>query len=235
MGLFSNLFGSSKSIRLNKNEALDGIALKEVLVSSIYAEQQGAYINSYNTGIDPTKRKQILEDWWSIYDSTTAWDKLNYLLQEGYSKIFPAVYEAFEDNTENYAAILQKGVQESDIEKAEGILINLHANYGQLIEDKVINKNIDIKKYGIAGWDYGRGSFIARLCYEAGYMNLDQLKKYLKDCLAALKMNCPNWEAYAKSYIIGRAMWNGTDNSGMVVIANDLLNNSKSPLLSNPL
>jgi hypothetical protein len=61
------------------------------------------------------------------------------------------------------------------------------------------------------------------------------LKQYLLKFYTELKKRCKTWEEYTKSYVLGRALWGGSNNGGMIVIANDLLTNDKSPLKNNTL
>lgn len=228
--IFSKLLNLFKSVQLNQKEPLDGDELKKVLVSSMYAEQQSAYLNSYTTGLKSDIRKNILQNWWGIHNREEALDTLEYLLYEGYAEVFPAIFEAYENINGNYDEILENRISPERMPKAIELLRNLRQNFKQLKDDKVINNAEDIKQYGIAAWDYGRGAFIARLCYDNQYISLEELKKYLDLYYKELKKYCTDWEHYTKSYIIGRALWGGEGNSGMVTIADDLLTNNKSPL-----
>jgi hypothetical protein len=80
---------------------------------------------------------------------------------------------------------------------------------------------LDIKKYGAAAWDYGRLIFIARLCFDAKYLSQAEAWTYIEQAhqLAFIEFN--SWEAYAKSYVIGRALWGGKNsfNSGIAAKA----------------
>jgi Protein of unknown function (DUF1266) len=235
MGFFSKLLGAFKSVRINENEPLLGLELKRVLVSSMYAEQQSAFLNSYATGMNEGDRKNILTQWWDINSKQDALTTIQYLLQEGYSELFPIIADAFEDKKGNYAQILEERAPAEKLDKAIMLFRNLRNANDELIKEKIITTPGDIKKIGISGWDFGRCAFIARLCYEEGHINLQECKHYLEASLQALKKQCSSWEQYTKSYIIGRAMWSSDSNSGMAVIARNLLTNPKSPLLTNPL
>lgn len=51
------LLNTFKSIRLNDKNAVYGSSLDHLLVGSMYAEQQSAYLNSYETGINKSMFK----------------------------------------------------------------------------------------------------------------------------------------------------------------------------------
>ena len=72
MVFLSKIFNAFKSIRLNDKNVVVGQQLDYLLISSMYAEQQSAYLNSYETGLSKSILKTILEDYWSIFDKDGA-------------------------------------------------------------------------------------------------------------------------------------------------------------------
>lgn len=76
MNLFSKIFNAFKSIRLNDKNAVNGEQLDYLLISSMYAEQQSAYLNSYETGLGKSTLKTILEDYWNVFDKNDAMEIL---------------------------------------------------------------------------------------------------------------------------------------------------------------
>ncbi len=231
MGLFSKLFNAAfVSMRMNTQHPLYGTDLKEVLVGAIYAEQQSAYLNSYETGIKPADINTILQEYWDIHSGREAVQTLDYLLEKGHRFYFDQVYAAVTTEKDRYAEYLEHAFPDkADLERAVQFFRGLRASSAMLIENKVIDKIEDTKKYGVDGWDYGRLSFIARLCYEKDLISKAGLKHYLQEALSGTKAHYRNWEDFSKAYIIGRALWGGSHNAGMIAIAKDLLTNKKSP------
>ncbi|CAA9197318.1 hypothetical protein FLA105534_01573 [Flavobacterium bizetiae] len=233
MNLFSKIFNAFKSIRLNDKNVVVGQQLDYLLVSSMYAEQQSAYLNSYETGLSKTTIKKLLEEYWSVFDKKTAIEILLDLQNRNEDKYINFVYDAFE-NKSNYVTILKSNLPAED-EIFRGYLDiyrNLNNVVPELIEENVIEDFAQIKKIKDAAWNYGRGAFVSRCCYEMGYLSESEMKEYLRKSFTDLKKYCSTWQEYTISYIFGRALWGGPNNSGMIQIADDLLHNEKSPLKS---
>lgn len=231
MSIFSKFFNAFKSIRLNDKNGVVGQPLDHLLIGSMYAEQQSAYLNSYETGLNKDTLKTILEDYWQIFDKEDAIEILSDLQtrnQDGYLEV---VYNAIEDE-ENYVAVLKSNLpgEEAIFKRYLEIYRSVKNVIPELIEQRVISSTADVKKIKDTAWNYGRGAFLSRCCYEAGYLSEAELKKYLAESYAGIKNYCSTWKEYTTSYIFGRAIWGGANNSGMIQIAADLLDNEKSPL-----
>lgn len=231
MSLFSKIFNSFKSIRLNTRNVLSGQPLNDVLISSMYAEQQSAYLNSYETGLNKSEVIKLLEQYWEIFSKEEAITVLQDLCDRNHDKNMNIVYDAFDDQ-ENYVQILKSNLpsEENSFNYYLNVYRNLKGVVPELIEQQVITSFSEIKNSKDSGWNYGRGAFLARCCYETGYLTEKELKDYLEKTYQELKEYCSTWKEYTISYIFGRAIWGGSHNSGMILIANDLLTNEKSPL-----
>lgn len=231
MGFFSIFFNSFKSIRLNDKNMVSGYLLEHLLVGSMYAEQQSAYLNSYETGLNQSDIITLVETYWGISDQNEAVEILQSLHDRNQDENIDIVYRAFE-NSENYVDILRSNLPHEDglFEYYVDLYRKLRSVVPELIEQKVITGFTQLKKAKDSSWNYGRGAFLARCCYELGYISEKELKEYLAKSHNELKKYCNTWKEYTTSYIFGRAIWGGGNNNGMVQIANDLLSNPKSPL-----
>lgn len=231
MSIFFKAFNALfKELSMNKN-GLNGYDLDCLLVGSMYAEQQSAYLNSYETGLSLSTIKKLVEEYWDVYDREGALEILIDLLHRNEDKNIDVVYKAFGDES-NYEALLKanlpgdKGAFEYylDIYRCLGNAIP------ELIEENVISHFSELKKIKDSGWNLGRGAFLARCCFELGHISEEELKDYLAKTHTALKKYCGTWKEYTISYIFGRALWGGANNAGMISIADTLLNDDKSPL-----
>ncbi len=233
MSIFSKFFNAFKSIRLNQQNGVTGQQLDHLLVGAMYAEQQSAYLNAYETGLDKSTLKTLLEDYWEVFDKNDAMETLSDLQKRNQDAYIDVVYRAIEEES-NYVAILKSNLPEEEeifrryLERYRKI----KAVVPELIEQHVIHSFADVKKIKDTAWNYGRGAFLARCCYDAGYLSEAELKAYLAQSYTGIKNYCHTWKEYTTSYIFGRAIWGGANNSGMIQIADDLLNNEKSPLKS---
>jgi hypothetical protein len=231
MGFFSKFLNTFKSIRLNEKNALTGHALDHVLVGSMYAEQQSAYLNSYETGLNKSDVLKLVQTYWEIHDQDQAIEILQGLHTRNEDEYIAIVYKAFEDK-ENYVEILKANLptENGAFDYYLDLYRKLNSSVPELIEQKVISTFSQMIKSKDSGWNYGRSVFLARCCYELGYLSEHELKEYLAKSYTDLKDYCSTWQEYTTSYIFGRALWGGTTTSGMLHIANDLLNNDRSPL-----
>jgi hypothetical protein len=231
MGFFLKILNSFKSIRLNKKNEVRGYLLDHLLIGSMYAEQQSAYLNSYETGLSKSDIDKLVETYWGIYNKDQAIEILQSLHNRNQDENMDVVYKAFEDR-ENYVDILKSNLpKEEDVfEYYLNLFRTLNNIVPELIEQNIITAFSQVKKTKDSGWNYGRSAFLARCCYELGYLSENELKEYLAKSYTDLKKYCSTWQEYTTSYIFGRAIWGGTNNNGMVQIANDLLNNDNSPL-----
>ncbi|MCS4300999.1 DUF1266 domain-containing protein [Chryseobacterium sp. BIGb0232] len=231
MGILSKFLSSFKSIRLNDKNTVSGYLLDHLLIGSMYAEQQSAYLNSYETGVNRSDIIKLIETYWGISDQNQAIETLQSLHDRNQDENLDIVYKAFE-NPENYVDILRSNLSNED-EAFEYYLDHfrkLRKVVPELIEQKIITDFSQLKKIKDSGWNYGRSVFLARCCYELGYISEKELIEYLAKSHRELKKYCSTWKEYTISYIFGRAIWGGGNNNGMVQIADDLLNNNRSPL-----
>ena len=231
MSIFSKFINAFKNLRLNDKNVVIGLQLDHLLISSMYAEQQSAYLNSYETGLDKGTLKTILEDYWEIFDKDDAIEVLSDLQNRNQDEYLDTVYNAFE-NRENYVAILKSNLpDEEDVFKHYVEIYRKLSNVvPELIEQNVFQDFSAIKNIRDTAWNYGRGAFLSRCCYEAGYISEVELIEYLQRSHTGLRNYCRTWKEYTTSYIFGRAIWGGSNNNGMIQIADDLLNSEKSPL-----
>ena len=219
-------------IRLNSKSAVSGERYKKLSIGSLYARQQGGYLNSLSLDIKD-KLPTILGEWWGISSSRSAKETLDYLCQKGFDYYFPFVYKAFllEDETEQDQIFQQNMTTQEDYDKATSQLNNLKETYKELMECGVISTKEDLARCGVLGWAGGRLNFLARACYDARYISEAEAWQYIDKAYELVYPKFTSWHDMAMSYVIGRAIWGGTSayNSGMKSIADELLSNSKSP------
>lgn len=75
---------------------------KKLSIGSLYALQQGGYLNTLSLDIKD-KLPTILGEWWGINNAHDARETLDDLCRKGYDYYFPFVYEAFLLDDENAA------------------------------------------------------------------------------------------------------------------------------------
>lgn len=226
------------------SDELFGISL-----SLVIAEQNGAYVDSLDVGKTDFPQKQMMQRNWRISNGEDAIAFMESRMEEGHRKLFNRLLEIyieqdcvdavhidfsgtefesrededdFEDETEK---------DHPDWEAVIGFLENLdeiyeldegNAWFGDMEEDLII---------GTDAWDFGRIVFVARVCYTLGYITENQAWNYINKIVGLAKRKFNNWEDYATSYMLGRAMWSGDDGEWETVagFAADALDAKKSP------
>lgn len=113
MGFFSKILNSFQSIKLNDKNGLRGYLLDHLLVGSMYAEQQSAYLNSYETGLNRSDVVTLVQDYWGIYNRDQAIEILQNLHDRNQDENMDIVYRAFEDR-ENYVDILKSNLPKEE-------------------------------------------------------------------------------------------------------------------------
>lgn len=240
ISMYYSIFGT---FRMKKNAKTTPEQYRQLLVGAIYAKQQGAYMNILKTGMSPNKAMTLANQWWGINNHTEAMNTLDYLLEDGFNTLFPHVYNAFllEDDEErkNYlisviAPDKQVSAKEEEeiknkLNKAYSQVCNLVESYDKLVEHKIIANKEDLMKYGSIGWDAGRLSFLARVCYNLHYLSEAEAWRFVEKAYLQSKNAFTNWEDFGKSYVIGRTLWGGFDSTNSVIISHteDLLNLDK--------
>src|SRR5689334_1904420 len=232
MSFLTKLFKAFSDLQLNDKQPLHGEQLDFVLVGSMYAAQQSAYLNSYTTGLSKDEIRELLEEYWDIYSSEDGKEVLASLIERNSEPYLSVVYEAYEHN-ERYVEILKSGLpgDEDSFQQYLQIYRKLKDVIPEVTaQDGVFENYSALRKTRDAAWNYGRASFIARCCFDMGYLSENELKQYLEASYLGVKKFCTTWKEYTSSYVYGRALWGGSHNEGMMSIGEDLLSNKKSPL-----
>lgn len=147
MGFLSKILNSFKSIRLNKTNAVKGDLLDHLLIGSMYAEQQSAYLNSYETGLSKQDVRHLVETYWEIYNQTQAIEVLQSLHTRNQDENIEVVFRAFEEK-ENYVYILKSNLsnKEDEFEYYLGLFRKLNTVVPELIEQNSITNFAQLKK-----------------------------------------------------------------------------------------
>ncbi len=230
--------GAISGPKYNSNSGLSPEEKRAVSVSAIYSVQQAAFVDSLETGLPKSEYNHILSEWWGIENESDARGQLNSLNEEAYNYFFPSIYKALSQDELPIEDYLKSQFSvHKDYIKALELAVNLKECIRELKADNVIDTVEDLSSFGPGAWDYGRLVFVARLCFDAGYLNQEEAMKIINDAYKKAKSNYSNWEDFAKSYVIGRAMWGGinSSNNGITSIAQDLLNDVESPWLRHDL
>jgi hypothetical protein len=207
--LFWVLKNINRPMKQNNNPQETLTERKQIALSAIYSEQQSAYINSLSTGLPRSRILTILNEWWGIHNSEEAVNKIDYLTYKGFQFYFPIVLEAFEiaDPQQREIFFEEQFIKlgDQDCEKILDQTANLELMIDEFVKDKLISNTNELKKMSVAAWDIGRAIFLSRLCYDVGFISIDQVRDYLQKNSEIAFKQFGSWHEFAKSYVIGRA------------------------------
>lgn len=218
----------------NKHTTLDSVHLSALSVGAINSEQVMYYCDSLTTGAPSKELKQYLGDYYGVIDSKTALETLDWLQNEGHRHYFESIQQAEEPITTIISSNIGALWPELDADGQRCMLSyarNLVETIDLLIEHEYIHSLSDLKKMSIAAWDMGRLVMVARSCFDCGYITEEECWEYIFNAYQRCKEVYSDWDALAKGYVVGRAMWGGNNMtiSGILSIASDLRTNAESP------
>lgn len=218
-------------LRLNKKNGLTGKKLDHVLTSSMYAMQDWAYLNSYETGLSHQQLEALVGHYWKIKDRHAGLEIINHLMKRNRSENLDALYVAYE--IADYPQYLKFKLYEDEEEIIKEYIKyfdRLKIIVPQLIEKGVFKEYEEVKKVQDAGWNLAQASFLIRSCYDLGYLQQPEVEALLERIHQELKKHCSTWGEYSASFILGREIdgWEHTDR--IIWKAEKLLTDKRSPL-----
>ncbi len=225
------IFGGGNKLRLATDNTLAEETLSEVLVSSLYALQEHAYINAYTTGLPPKGLNNLAQHYWGIYDREGALEIINRLLKRNRNNNLRVIYEAYE--YEDFPDYLKFRLHEDDeeiIKRYIAYLNKLHEVVPPLLKTGYFDEYAQVIKCQDSGWNLAQASFLARCCYDLGYIQQKELIILLRQLYKELESHCSTWQEYTASYILGRQVEGWTDIKKVKELVKQLFYNKKSPL-----
>jgi hypothetical protein len=199
----------------------------------IIGEQNGLYIDSLEMGDQTSNpQKQMMQQYWNISDRETALEWLDNRSGEGghrhlFNQLLDICIE--QDCTEAKLIDFAGTAFEDSAEDVLPYLVNLEEILQLENGQDWLEGDFDVHA---DAWDFGRIVFVGRVCYSLGYLYEHEAWAYIDKALRMAEKIYDNWEDYATSYLLGRAMWTGDDDGGwenVMVFAADALYDKKSP------
>lgn len=226
--------GAFKKIHLNPDSSLSDEQYRKLALGAIYSEQQSAVINSLNTGIPTFEIKSMLTNWWQVNDKYTAKETLDFLLDNALKPVFPVVLQAYKTQDESVIAVQITDSEKQD--KAYSQLQHLKDTLADLQCDEIVFGIEDIERLGADGWELGRLVYVARMCYDVGFIKQEEAWDYIDAANKSAKEKFSSWKDFGYSYAVGRSLWSGKDsaNEGIADIAKYLLSEPESPWVKLP-
>jgi hypothetical protein len=204
---------------------------RALLIGLINSEQLTAYTDSLTTGLPKDRVLQGLSEAWGIDNGEEAREILEWLLQAGhrvyYNEILPLLGVADPEQRNN---LLEEKFGEY-APKAMEFAGNLAECMAARGGNGFVAFNGENMKKGILSWDLGRLVIVARLSFDAGYVDEQTAWKFIRDAYEMAIREYSNWKDLAVSYLIGRGMFGGDSMmlNGLYSIAEKSIEADNSP------
>ncbi len=204
-------------------------------VGAINAEQNQYYCNCLETEHDKLDVSNRLNDYYGIVDRESALDTLDWLLHRGHHVYFEAIRPVIANSSSefNTDVLFEEEKDRSLMEYVNNIKESLET----LVDEHVVRGASEFKTLSIVAWDLGRLVLVTRCCFDSQYISEGEAWQYIIAAYEKSKELYPNWREFAKGYVVGRAMWHGSDLSlsGIISIVEGLLKDDNSPWIKYPL
>jgi hypothetical protein len=126
----------------------------------------------------PQQCRQILSEWWSITDRTSAQQTCEWLREAGHTAVAREV--------------LQQGM---DLAPQQG-------------QPAVVGRNrSEIERIGLAAWDIGRLSVVIRWCSTAGFISEQEAWGSIEAELDRIQQSYASWDEFGHAWRLGFEFW----------------------------
>lgn len=187
---------------------------------------QHFYNSLFISGPESLKKKWkegMLDDW-DILGPESAKNILDSFLEEGHRKSYNYIIELYLKCNGDTNRVIDSENREIFVHYFEKLNHVLNLKQGKKWYPKP-EKDLWL---GTSAFDYGRMIFVARICYFIGYFSEEEAWEYINKFSRLAKNDFSNWNDYAKSYMLGRVMWNANRDNQF-----DPLTRSLSVLIAN--
>lgn len=160
----------------------------------------GDYMDSIESTTDADTLKDILKEWWEVTDKKTAWETIDWLLNEGqHADADPALAEILKRGMD--------GISEEEKADAESKMEDVYTIAEFMLE--VNDASIDALPETVLGWDLVRAVNVARWAFLCGYLTEQEMWQAIQVTADMAKKTFHSWEEYGLSFVIGRGVWKG--------------------------
>lgn len=166
-------------------------------------------INTLRTGASVADMRDILLDAWGVSSPSQARDTLRWLLDEGHRGGFDAVLRVAGDSPG------EKSPQELDAAYGPGSSTRLAEPWGhyvathQALRSRGFLQSPDDLSRGTAAWDWSRAVTVARFALSAELLEEADAWTFVREAGRRSRECFASWDEFLRSYVIGRALWNG--------------------------
>ena len=201
-------------------------------VGAINAEQTGFFTNSLTTGKDVDELREKLEENYGITDEASFGETLRWFLHQGHRMDFEyGVKPLLAGQSIDFPEDMTESAKAEVLDEMSDYVAHLHECTEELKDVHFIAKPEDFLSADIFAWDFGRCIVVVRSAYDCGFVSEEDAWEIIEVIGRAAGKHYVSWKDLAAGYLIGRAMWAGSDMMlmGLISIAEGLLEDEDSP------
>lgn len=166
-------------------------------------------IDTLATNAHPAEMQRALAESWDVKTGEDAKATLRWLLDDGHRGGFDEVLRvAGPDPSRGAVERLEEELGYGEAVRLAEPYENLIATHDELARRGYIESEADMDR-GTSAWDYSRAVTVARSCHTAGFLTDDQAWGFIREASERARSEFRSWTEFQKSYVIGRALWNG--------------------------
>lgn len=174
--------------------------------------------------LDPYLRPDcigFLEEFWQVFDETSAQAAIVNLRQQGHRKKF----DVLKKHTQSLHQF--KEIFKFDFSDPEEVQLSDEdfEKLGEWIE----KAHKYVPEVGILAWDAARYVHLVRMCFIANYLTGPQAWKELLEFHPLVENKFSTWNEFSQSFLIGRTFWAGQEDPELKAACERLLFHKASP------
>lgn len=226
--MISKLFNSEEYRKNPIPQDLTSEQFAAINIGAINAEQTEYFCDSLTTGSAVNEIKDNLSNYYDISNRNSALETIEWLYTRGHRVYFDVIKGVIAGLS---TQINVNGLDEDAEYRIQEYCSNLQESIDELIEEKFLKQRADLAQCSILAWDMGRLVLVTRCCFDAGYISDEEAWHYILNARKTSKEQYTSWDDFASGYVIGRAMWSGSNMSltGIISITQGLLQDDESP------
>lgn len=209
---------------------------RQLAVGAVLGVNNAFPINTLSPEKSRAEMRQWLAEFWDARTAAQARERVQSLLTGGHAATFDTLIsvaaEGDPDASDAYLTHVFEDQLDENPELAD--FIAHHQNAVARLEALGYLVTAQDTDRGTRAYDLGRAVVVSRVAFGAGYLGREEALAMIRLAAFAAARSFASWRQFATSYLLGRAMWGGVEDSSfepMVRITEELLGNPRSPWL----
>ncbi|QDV05073.1 hypothetical protein Poly30_05680 [Planctomycetes bacterium Poly30] len=183
--------------------------VRDLSIGAVLSAMWGFPVDTLATGAHAAEMQGVLAESWDVKTGADSKTTLRWLLDVGHRDAFDVVLRFVgPDPSKASVEQLEEELGGNAAARLEEPLGNFIETHDELKRRGYIESPSDLDR-GTSAWDYSRAVTVARFCHTAGYLTEEEAWGFIREAGERARSEFGSWAEFHKSYVIGRAVWNG--------------------------